>query len=477
MAARTAESWRTSCAEKLTSSMRQLKKYIEGEKPIARVIRDKIAKVDGDREALIAAHSAYAEKANISIETEEMRTYINDKVDAAVDLTDDAECVLDEQDSTRRSKSEKHEFESCTTSITSTITTLEAHMVNENSTAEADALYAESILCELQAKESQFLKSVHVLKELITDEEEKEAITTQQTNTITLLQGTHTKGKQFIAKIRAQHTPKAEERSTDTGKPDVRIARPSHPTFSGNARDFARFKGEYKVIVEPAYPDDALRMYALKHQCLKGAAYELVKNINDLNKIWERLTERYGDNNEIVDTIIKEIKDTCVIKSDRSLVNFVDLLDQGIQDLIAIGQEKQFGGAYTVRIIEDKLPKRVLYRWADVDTSQDGEERFKDMLKFLRAERKETEKVLNQKNDSDDRDTRREVNQMGARGGDGRESRDDSREERRGGGEDEEVLTDKEEGRSAWFTTTATTLHVNVTHLTIGCPSTRELKW
>ena len=42
---------------------------------------------------------------------------------------------------------------------------------------------------------------------------------------------------------------------------------------------------------------------------------------------------------------------------------------------------------------------------------------------------------------------------------------------------DEEVLTDKEEGRSAWFTTTATTLHVNVTHLTIGCPSTRELKW
>ena len=42
-------------------------------------------------------------------------------------------------------------------------------------------------------------------------------------------------------------------------------------------------------------------MYILKEKCLTNEARDLVKNIDNLKDIWERLAARYGDNIQIVD--------------------------------------------------------------------------------------------------------------------------------------------------------------------------------
>ena len=55
----------------------------------------------------------------------------------------------------------------------------------------------------------------------------------------------------------------------------------------------------------PAYDDPMHQVYVLKETCLHGSAYELVRNLDDLDEIWKRLSKRFGNCLDIVDLIIK----------------------------------------------------------------------------------------------------------------------------------------------------------------------------
>ena len=93
--AQQAELHRTSCAEKLTASMRQLRRYIDANTPrVERALRDKMHRVRDDQDVLTAAHHEYGAKAKVSVEEETMRAYINPNIDAAVDPLDLAEDAL-----------------------------------------------------------------------------------------------------------------------------------------------------------------------------------------------------------------------------------------------------------------------------------------------------------------------------------------------------------------------------------------------
>ena len=65
------------------------------------------------------------------------------------------------------------------------------------------------------------------------------------------------------------------------------------PSFSGQIREYPRFKTDFKKFVEPSIKDESAA-YVLK-QCLTDEALETVKNVDDdIAKMWERLEDRYG---------------------------------------------------------------------------------------------------------------------------------------------------------------------------------------
>ena len=72
--------------------------------------------------------------------------------------------------------------------------------------------------------------------------------------------------------------------------------------------------------------------YVLKEHCLQGESKKLAVNMTDLTAICERLESRYVDELEIVNSVITEIQDFQLNKSeqDRSLIKFVDKLEKGI---------------------------------------------------------------------------------------------------------------------------------------------------
>ena len=109
MAEQVAQKHRESCAEKLAGSIRQLQRYLDGEKKNVRLLQQKIDKVDVDKEALITSHHAYCVKANIEVSDLMAREYVNEKIDAAVDIIDLAEEEINELNDNRTTQEEARE--------------------------------------------------------------------------------------------------------------------------------------------------------------------------------------------------------------------------------------------------------------------------------------------------------------------------------------------------------------------------------
>ena len=68
------------------------------------------------------------------------------------------------------------------------------------------------------------------------------------------------------------------------------------PKFKGycSAMDFYTFKSEFEKLVAPRVHKRLLSEY-LKNNYLEGQAFEVVKEIEDLDKIWERLKLSFGN--------------------------------------------------------------------------------------------------------------------------------------------------------------------------------------
>ena len=66
--------------------------------------------------------------------------------------------------------------------------------------------------------------------------------------------------------------------------------------------------------MSPFYPDDDQRTYVMKESCLKGHAKGFVENIEDIEEIWKRLEEKYGDKIDLVDVVIRELEEIQTMK-------------------------------------------------------------------------------------------------------------------------------------------------------------------
>ena len=122
-----------------------------------------------------------------------------------------------------------------------------------------------------------------------------------------------------------------------------------NPKFSGDMRLFARFKSNFEKIVVPTCPDKYQQAYIMKRSCLQGECKKLVENLGDIDKIWERLEDRYGNTTEIVNIVLQGIQQLQFSKNHnerhQGMVKLVDELDRGVQDLDAINVKHEIANA------------------------------------------------------------------------------------------------------------------------------------
>ena len=143
---------RASGVEKLVTSIRQLRRYIDAGTQDhgsinERILLQKMQKVSAAKDHLIDTHHTYGEKNETPLSDQAMRDFIDPKIDEADDILDEAEGILDglekakESDEIDREARTKRTNEKLTVKleISSNLAIVRAAMAKLQDTVENDA--------------------------------------------------------------------------------------------------------------------------------------------------------------------------------------------------------------------------------------------------------------------------------------------------------------------------------------------------
>ena len=138
---------------------------------------------------------------------------------------------------------------------------------------------------------------------------------------------------------------------------NVPLEKIKRPHFEGDIREYPQFKRDFQTQVMPGLTK-LTAPYTLR-TCLDKEALAQVKSVDDdIEEMWARLDEKFGDPGKVTDVIINDIKRFKVIREGESkkFVEFVDMIEDSYRDLKRLGIEKEITTTSSVSTIESKLP-------------------------------------------------------------------------------------------------------------------------
>ncbi|XP_066029071.1 uncharacterized protein [Pocillopora verrucosa] len=180
-----------------------------------------------------------------------------------------------------------------------------------------------------------------------------------------------------------------ERKSESTQKQNLlQLEKVKMPQFTGDIREYPRFKTDFNTQVLPVINKENAA-YILR-SCLDKDAAGAVKSTDDnLESLWKRLDEVFGDPAKVVDVIMNSIQVTRVITEGqrKKLLDFINIIENGYRDLQRLGLEKEITTTSSVSMIEKKLPADLKREWARLvscaDSNIDKTDKFPSLLQFL----------------------------------------------------------------------------------------------
>ena len=164
------------------------------------------------------------------------------------------------------------------------------------------------------------------------------------------------------------------------------------PHFDGKLREYPQFKRDFqKQVMTQTRKSDAA--YVLR-TCLDAEPARLVKSVDDdIDEMWQRLDEKYGDPAKVVDVIIDEIKRFRMLREgeDKRFIEFVTLIEDGYRDLKRLGLETEITTTSSVSVIEKALPPDIKRKRSELVSSRDSpvdkSNKFPSLLDFLQSQK------------------------------------------------------------------------------------------
>ena len=153
----------------------------------------------------------------------------------------------------------------------------------------------------------------------------------------------------------------------------LRLEKVKMPLFTGEIGDYPLFKTDFEKQVVPTINEENAP-YILR-SCLSKEPADVVKSIDDdLDTMWKRLDEKYGDPAKVVDVIMNAIQNTRNLKDgkNKKFVEFINIVEDGYRDLKRLGLEKEITTTSSVSVIVKKLPTDVRKEWAKLVSSKDS---------------------------------------------------------------------------------------------------------
>ncbi|KAL9955853.1 hypothetical protein ACROYT_G037242 [Oculina patagonica] len=181
----------------------------------------------------------------------------------------------------------------------------------------------------------------------------------------------HARHQEISGRIEAFISAKRDDNNAkDKGNP-LLLEKIKMPSFHGNVRNYPQFKTDFEKQVMPSINSENAP-YVLR-SCLGKEPTDTVKSVDDdIDAMWKRLDEKYGDPAKVADVIMCAIQNMRPIREGESkkFVELINVIDDGYRDLKRLGLEKEITTTSSVSIIERKLPNDVKREWAKLPVQE-----------------------------------------------------------------------------------------------------------
>ena len=178
------------------------------------------------------------------------------------------------------------------------------------------------------------------------------------TETVDINQTTINSGKNTVVidtALQTANTPIVDNTSQNYAC-SFKLEKPKLPSFSGDVRDYAIFRSDFKHAIEAKYAKrDAI---TLLRTCLKDKPLELIKGIGtDYDAAWDYLDSIYGDPRFVSDTVTQDIVQFKALQEgeDARFCDLVHLVNRSYNTLKEVGQPSDMDNSHMLSIIEQKM--------------------------------------------------------------------------------------------------------------------------
>ena len=186
---------------------------------------------------------------------------------------------------------------------------------------------------------------------------------------------------------------KSQERTYRRSESILKVQKIKPKVFKGDPRKYPDFKEFFTSHIEiQCAPSEKC---LILRECLSEEISDEVANVGDnYLKMWQRLDEKYGNVDKLVDTILDDIKKLSYAgKSNTEVIEMINIVEKAKRDLECLGHEQKLCNRTTISIIEGCLTEEMMSEWVKEmtkGTCTSGQKFFK-LLEFLRDWRKRLE--------------------------------------------------------------------------------------
>ena len=384
-----------------TMSVTSMDKAIRQKKP-KEVVREKFSVIYGHWRDLADKHATYTSLAfpdddqipkeeneyidSLEDDYDNAMTSCDEYVKEAIKVTNDEQKNVSESDG-EAIKKQRRLLKYEASSLKSQISSLQSMLTDDEIGKEAVEECKSDMKKQLEKYETVHREYILLLEEDEVDDEVKLA---EQLKSACLQMSIN--AAKFIEKIVPDNASNNKQNFME-----LKLERMKMPSFSGEIRDYPRFKSDFKKHVMPSLKSKESSAYVLK-SCLSAEPLSVVKNVDeDIDDMWERLDDKYGRISKLIDAIIFDIEQLRSVPDgdNKKFMEFVDTIEKCHRDLQRIGMEREISNSAIVGRIEKKLPPNIKSLWcvqvSDTGNAIDDADKFPHLLPFLLKHRRAIE--------------------------------------------------------------------------------------
>ncbi|RXN38928.1 gag-pol fusion poly [Labeo rohita] len=151
-------------------------------------------------------------------------------------------------------------------------------------------------------------------------------------------------------------------------KPQISLERARLPTFSGDMRDYYRWKTEWEDLQELGNPQGAecIKKFHLLNSLHERVKKDLVlSSCGSADEMFRLLDSKYGNKGKIVLMIINEIQSLPPVKGNnpRRTIELIQAVERALSNLQILGEEDAVRNRIVAQSLESKLPSSLKKEW------------------------------------------------------------------------------------------------------------------